>query len=60
MAGHITIGMGAQIGGASHPIKNVAAGERMGGTPAMTVTEWGRQLAALRRLTQREKRSGGE
>jgi UDP-3-O-[3-hydroxymyristoyl] glucosamine N-acyltransferase len=60
MVGHITIGMGAQIGGASHPTKDVAPGERMGGTPAIPVTEWGRQLAILKRLTQRERRSGGE
>jgi UDP-3-O-[3-hydroxymyristoyl] glucosamine N-acyltransferase len=60
MVGHITIGKGAQIGGASHPTKDVAPGERMGGTPAVPVTEWGRQLAVLKRLTQRERRSGGE
>ena len=59
MVGHIRIGPGAQIGGASHPKADVAPGARMGGTPAMPLTEWARQLALLKRLTQREGRSGG-
>jgi UDP-3-O-[3-hydroxymyristoyl] glucosamine N-acyltransferase len=58
MVGHIKIGMGAQIGGASHPKEDVAPGARMGGTPAIPLTEWARQLALLKRLTQREGRSG--
>jgi len=37
----------------------VAPGARMGGTPALPLTEWARQLALLKRLTQREGRSGG-
>ncbi|HJU32255.1 MAG TPA: UDP-3-O-(3-hydroxymyristoyl)glucosamine N-acyltransferase [Hyphomicrobiaceae bacterium] len=56
--GHITIGRGAQVGGASHPKDDVAAGARVGGTPAIPLTEWARQLALLKRLTQREGRSG--
>ena len=57
--GHIKVGMGAQIGGASHAKEDVAPGARMGGTPALPLTEWARQLALLKRLTQREGRSGG-
>jgi len=60
MVGHIKIGRGAQIGGASHPKEDVAPGARMGGTPALPLTEWARQLALLKRLTQREGRSGGD
>ena len=59
MVGHIKVGPGAQIGGASHPKDDVVAGARMGGTPAIPLTEWARQLALLKRLTQREGRSGG-
>jgi len=59
MVGHIKIGRGAQIGGASHPKEDVAPGARMGGTPALPLTEWARQLALLKRLTQREGQSGG-
>jgi UDP-3-O-[3-hydroxymyristoyl] glucosamine N-acyltransferase len=32
----------------------------MGGTPAVPFTEWARQLAAIKRLTQKEGRSGGD
>jgi UDP-3-O-[3-hydroxymyristoyl] glucosamine N-acyltransferase len=58
MVGHIRIGRGAQIGGASHPKDDVPAGARVAGTPAQALTEWARQLALLKRLTQREGRSG--
>ena len=58
MVGHIKIGTGAQIAGASHPKEDVAPGARMGGTPAVPLTEWARQLAMLKRLAQREGRSG--
>jgi len=56
--GHIKVGAGAQIAGASHPKEDVAPGARVGGTPAVPLTEWARQLALLKRLTQREGRSG--
>jgi UDP-3-O-[3-hydroxymyristoyl] glucosamine N-acyltransferase len=58
LVGHIKIGSGAQIAGGSHPKEDVPPGARMGGTPAMPLTEWARQLALLKRLTQREGRSG--
>ena len=58
MVGHIRIGRGAQIGGAAHPKEDVAPGARMGGTPAIPLGEWARQLAVLKRLTQRQGRSG--
>ncbi len=52
-AGHITIGDGAMVAGASHPIKDVPPGARMGGTPARQHRQWLRELALLRRLTER-------
>jgi UDP-3-O-[3-hydroxymyristoyl] glucosamine N-acyltransferase len=57
-AGHIKIGAGAQIGGVSHPKEDVPAGARMGGTPAVPMVEWARQLAALKRLAK-GRQSGG-
>jgi UDP-3-O-[3-hydroxymyristoyl] glucosamine N-acyltransferase len=51
--GHITIGTGAMIAGASHPNKDVPAGARMGGTPARPLKQWGRELATLARLAER-------
>ncbi|RTL72762.1 MAG: UDP-3-O-(3-hydroxymyristoyl)glucosamine N-acyltransferase, partial [Hyphomicrobiales bacterium] len=49
-AGHLKIGSGAQIAGASHVKDDVPAGARMGGTPAVPLREYGRQLSTLRRL----------
>ena len=50
VAGHITIGTGAQIAGASHAKDSVPPGARMIGTPARTLREWGREQVALKRL----------
>jgi UDP-3-O-[3-hydroxymyristoyl] glucosamine N-acyltransferase len=59
--GHIRIGTGAQIAGGSHPKNDVPAGARMGGTPAVPMIEYGRQVAALKRLGRRGGgRTGGE
>jgi len=59
-AGHIRIGKGAQIAGGSHVKDDEPAGARMGGTPAMPLAEWGRQIAALKRLIRRPPAAGGE
>ena len=60
LVGHIKVGSGAQIAGGSHAKDDIAPGARMGGTPAVPFTEWARQLAAIKRLTQKEGRSGSE
>jgi UDP-3-O-[3-hydroxymyristoyl] glucosamine N-acyltransferase len=57
-AGHIKIGAGAQVAGASHPKDDVPAGARVGGTPAQPLKDWARELAALKRLARR--RGSGE
>jgi UDP-3-O-[3-hydroxymyristoyl] glucosamine N-acyltransferase len=59
-AGHLRIGSGAQIAGASHATHDVAAGARMGGTPAVPLLEFGRQVAALKRLARRGTRSADD
>ena len=51
--GHIKIGTGAQIAGGAHPKDDVPPGARMGGTPAVPMLEYGRQIAAIRRLGRR-------
>jgi UDP-3-O-[3-hydroxymyristoyl] glucosamine N-acyltransferase len=53
--GHIRIGTGAQVAGASHPKDDVPPGARVGGTPARPLKDWGRELAALKRLAARDK-----
>lgn len=58
--GHIKIGTGAQIAGGSHPKDDVPAGARMGGTPAVPMLEYGRQIAAIKRLGRRGGRPGGD
>jgi UDP-3-O-[3-hydroxymyristoyl] glucosamine N-acyltransferase len=55
--GHIRIGTGAQIAGASHPKEDVPPGARVGGTPARPLRQWGRELALLKRLAS-EKSDG--
>ena len=52
--GHIRIGTGAMIAGASHPKDDVPAGARYGGTPAKPLKQWGRELALLTRLAARQ------
>lgn len=52
--GHIRIGTGAMVAGASHPKDDIPAGARYGGTPARPLKQWGRELAALSRLASRQ------
>lgn len=53
--GHIKIGMGAQIGGASHASHDVPAGARYLGTPAKPLKQQARELALVKRLAERDK-----
>jgi UDP-3-O-[3-hydroxymyristoyl] glucosamine N-acyltransferase len=57
LVGHIRVGSGAQIAGGSHATHDVPAGSRVGGTPAVPLIEFGRQVAALKRLGRRGGRS---
>jgi UDP-3-O-[3-hydroxymyristoyl] glucosamine N-acyltransferase len=58
--GHIKIGSGAQIAGASHPKDDVPAGAAVGGTPARPLKQWARELATLSRLAARKGDAGGD
>jgi UDP-3-O-[3-hydroxymyristoyl] glucosamine N-acyltransferase len=53
MVGHIKIGSGVQIAGWSHVTHDVPAGQRVGGTPAVSMIDYGRQVAALKRISRR-------
>lgn len=53
LVGHIKVGSGAQIAGGSHATHDVPAGARMGGTPAVPLLEFARQVALLKRLARR-------
>lgn len=50
VAGHIRVGQGAQIAGASHAIDDVAPGAKMVGTPAVPIRTWAAQRNAVRKL----------
>jgi UDP-3-O-[3-hydroxymyristoyl] glucosamine N-acyltransferase len=56
--GHIKIGNGAQIGGASHATHDVPAGARYLGTPAKPLKQQAREYALLKRLVERTR--GGQ
>ena len=54
LAGHLHIGQGAQIAAQSGVHRDVGAGEIVGGYPAVPISEWRRQAAALKRLAKRK------
>lgn len=55
ITGHLTIGPGARIGAQSGVMRDVAAGESVGGSPAVPVRQWLRQHAILQRLAKKER-----
>jgi UDP-3-O-[3-hydroxymyristoyl] glucosamine N-acyltransferase len=54
IVGHVRIGMGAQVAGASNVNSDVPAGARWGGTPAKPVKAWFRELTVLSNLAKRK------
>ena len=52
IAGHLTIGSGVQIAGGSGVIRDVPAGQTVGGYPAVPIRAWHRQTAALRKMAK--------
>ncbi len=51
---HLSIGTGARIAGKSGVMRDVAAGETVGGYPAVPLRQWHRQTAGLLRLFSRK------
>ncbi len=56
ITGHLHIGAGARIGGQSGVMRDVAPGETVGGSPAVSMTQWLRQSAVLGQLTRKKGR----
>jgi UDP-3-O-[3-hydroxymyristoyl] glucosamine N-acyltransferase len=54
LAGHLRIGSGAQIGAQSGVMRDVAAGARIIGSPAVPAPQFFRQVAALDKLTRKK------
>jgi UDP-3-O-[3-hydroxymyristoyl] glucosamine N-acyltransferase len=57
LAGHLTIGSGARIAAKSGLMRDVAAGETVGGNPAVPMRLFMKQVAILQRLAR--KKDGG-
>lgn len=55
VAGHLTIGSGAKVAARSGVTKDLPGGQDYGGFPAVPVREWRRQIAALARLSKRNR-----
>ena len=56
LAGHISVGDGAQLAAQSGVHKDVPAGARLFGTPAMDLTAYGKQSIYVKRLPKLEER----
>lgn len=54
-AGHLTIGDGAQVVAQSGIMRDVEPGQVVGGSPAMPVKEYWRQVAAMKKLVNPKK-----
>lgn len=55
IAGHLVIGDGARIAAQSGVMRDVKAGETVGGSPALPITQFHRQSVALSKLVKRGK-----
>ena len=53
--GHIRVGQGAQIAAQSGVIRDVAAGGRLGGSPAVPTRQWHRQTVMVARLAKKRE-----
>lgn len=60
VADNVTIGNGAMIAAQSGLMSEVPPNTRWGGYPAAPSRQWMRQVAALRKLTQRDAGGGGD
>jgi len=58
LTGHLSIGAGARIAAQSGVMRDVAAGEQVGGSPAVPLRQWLRQSALLGKLAR--KGDGGD
>jgi UDP-3-O-[3-hydroxymyristoyl] glucosamine N-acyltransferase len=54
IAGHLKIGSGVRIAAQSGVMRDIGAGETVGGSPAQPMAEWLRQSAMLSKMARRE------
>jgi UDP-3-O-[3-hydroxymyristoyl] glucosamine N-acyltransferase len=55
--GHIKLGHGTHVAGASHVKESMPDGSRVGGTPAKPFRQWARELAAISQLGKPKKKA---
>ncbi len=60
IAGHLHIGKGAQIGAKAGVMRDVPAGEKILGAPAVPVKQFMRQVAVVTRLAEKDQKQGRE
>lgn len=53
---HLTVGAGARLAAKAGVTRDVAAGETVGGYPAIPVKQWHRQTVALKKLAEPKKK----
>ena len=54
ITGHLKIGSGARLGAQSGVMRDVEAGETVGGSPAVSMKDWLKQSALLQRMVKRK------
>ena len=59
LAGHLTVGMGAQVAAQSGVAGDVPRGARYGGSPAQPALNWARESALLKSLVAKRNKSVG-
>ena len=60
LAGHLHVGAGAQIAARSGLMADVPAGVRWGGTPGQSVRDWMKEIATVRKLSQKSARGAAD
>lgn len=55
VAGHLKIGTGTRVAAQSGVMRDIPAGQEMGGSPAKPVRKWLKEVATLERLAQKKK-----
>lgn len=56
ITGHLRLGAGAQVAAQSGVMRDVPPRARVGGSPARPVAQWARELAVVKRLTEKSGR----
>jgi UDP-3-O-[3-hydroxymyristoyl] glucosamine N-acyltransferase len=56
IAGHLHIGKGARIGAKAGVMRDVPAGEQQLGAPAIPARQFMRQVAAISRLVEKDRK----